>query len=294
LTHRLHALHCTHCTALHVTTAVTCQKRPWDSHVLTQFLPGQWLDTYCPGIEKAGGFTITSPPSAALTKPTDGGEESASAGYVELAVRQSADNPAAQYLWRPVDQLLHSELRIRVGGSFVFPPPGVPPTTLRRVVFVAGGVGINPLISMAAHMVAERAAMARTEVRFLYSLKDDAVDDKGDRDSAKMLFVDRLAGLVGPQGLKGALKLYLTGGQRSAASETTGIVKVGGGAEIPFIKRRVDIGDIEDALGPDRRFAVVYVCGVPEMTDHFVSRLLGPAPDGLGLEQHRVLYEKWW
>lgn len=44
-----------------------------------KFLPGQWLDTFIPGLEKAGGFTITSTPSEARPSPH-------SSAFLELAV----------------------------------------------------------------------------------------------------------------------------------------------------------------------------------------------------------------
>lgn len=39
---------------------------------------------------------------------------------------------------------------------------------------------------------------------------------------------------------------------------------------------------------------MVYVCGVPGMTDEFVRALVAPAPGGFGMEERRVLFEKWW
>lgn len=102
-----------------------------------QFLPGQWLDVFVPGINKPGGFTITSAPSKAQRKqppPADAAPDDSTAPapsapepYLELAVQKSPDNPPAQCLWRPTCEILHSELRVRVGGSFVWPPPGVQP-----------------------------------------------------------------------------------------------------------------------------------------------------------------------
>lgn len=98
-----------------------------------------------PGIDRPGGFTITSPPSRAQ-KPagpssaatgaraggdgitaTRSGDDAAPAPYLELAVKESPDNTVAQWLWRPADEILSSELKVRVGGSFVWPPPGVLP-----------------------------------------------------------------------------------------------------------------------------------------------------------------------
>lgn len=47
-------------------------------------------------------------------------------------MQKSPDNPPAQYLWRPIREILSSELRVRVGGSFVWPPPGVQPMVSSR------------------------------------------------------------------------------------------------------------------------------------------------------------------
>lgn len=138
-----------------------------------QFLPGQWLDVYVPGVPKAGGFTITSTPSRARGRRTSapstetaaatttaaeeevgggGGEPGAYAyayAYLELAVQKSPENPPAAWLWQEEGTILDKELRVRVGGSFVWPPPGINVrSSLRKAVFVAGGVGANPLMSM--------------------------------------------------------------------------------------------------------------------------------------------------
>jgi hypothetical protein len=32
---------------------------------------------------------------------------------------------------------------VRVGGSFVWPPPGVDVNKIKRAIFIAGGVGIK-------------------------------------------------------------------------------------------------------------------------------------------------------
>lgn len=115
-----------------------------------------------PGVSKVGGFTITSAPSKArwrtsthtssITAAAAAEEkEEQQPGYLELAIQRSPDNPPAAWLWQEDDQegtILGEELRVRVGGSFVWPPPGINVRALRKAVFVAGGVGVNPLISM--------------------------------------------------------------------------------------------------------------------------------------------------
>ncbi len=103
-----------------------------------KFLPGQWLDTFIPGLPKAGGFTITSTPSEA--KPS-----STATPFVELAV-QNSSNPPARWLSQPVDSILGTQLTVRVGGSFTWPPFGLDLTAIERLVLVAGGVGIKFVI----------------------------------------------------------------------------------------------------------------------------------------------------
>ncbi|KAK5109421.1 hypothetical protein LTR16_005806, partial [Cryomyces antarcticus] len=95
----------------------------------------QWLDVFIPGLDKAGGFTITSTPEDARSSST-------APPFLELAIQYSPKNPPAAWLWRPAKEILGASLAVRVGGSFVWPPPGVPPSAIAKAVFVAGGVGI--------------------------------------------------------------------------------------------------------------------------------------------------------
>ncbi|KAJ9142751.1 Oxidoreductase NAD-binding domain-containing protein 1 [Pleurostoma richardsiae] len=271
-----------------------------------KFLPGQWLDTFVPGLSKPGGFTITSPPSAAvLPAQKDGagaealstadtpGPSSPAYPYLELAIQKSPDNPAAQYLWRddPPTSLLGTELRVRVGGSFVWPPPTLPPpdlAALRRVVFVAGGVGVNPLMSMVSHLAelppGERGGC---DVRFLYSMRDPGPEG---RTAGAMLFLERLAAAFGRGRLRGQLRLFLTGG--SGGDEGEGGVIRCGDRDVPFLRRRISKADLADAVGEEKGSAVVYICGLPTMTDEFVEELTSPT--GLGMDGDRVLCERWW
>ncbi|KAJ4425237.1 hypothetical protein N0V82_000047 [Gnomoniopsis sp. IMI 355080] len=247
-----------------------------------KFLPGQWLDVFVPGITKPGGFTITSPPSKAARTTATGAPP-----YLELAIQKSPENVVASWLWQPIDKILQSDIWIRVGGSFVWPPPGLIPTTLRKLVFIAGGVGINPLMSIISHLT-ERPD-PRYTIDFLYSMRDPG---PGARDPAKMLFLNRLAGIFGAEAqVRGDLKLFLTGSDSGNAGEGERDGEIEG-LHLPFKKRRITIADIGEAVGEDGRAAAVYICGVPKMTDEFVEKLTSPT--GLGMEPRRVLYEKWW
>lgn len=62
--------------------------------------------------------------------------------YVELAVQKS-ENISAQWLWRPEEDILGSQISIRVGGSFTWPPPKLEVDKIDRLVLIAGGVGIK-------------------------------------------------------------------------------------------------------------------------------------------------------
>lgn len=300
-----------------------------------------------PTVSKAGGFTLTSTPARART-PGPAGYR-----YLELAVQRSPENPPAAWLWgdhlnnsssggtaqqpgsdeaeetddadadadaaSSSSPLIGQALRVRVGGSFVWPPPALPAATsaaIRRVVFVAGGVGVNPLVSMACHIAEQRdwagwgdrregttaagdgddddETMPPFEVRFLYSIRDPG----GDREADAMLFVQRLATLFSREKLRGKLRLFLTlpAGQSQGPPQGEGVVNCNE-EDVPFVPRRITRADLEDALGPaaERRDAVVYVCGVPVMTDDFVRDLTTKEDEGgMGMSPERVFCEKWW
>ena len=63
--------------------------------------------------------------------------------FFELAIQKSPDNPPAEWLWRPVEEIQGQEIHVRVGGSFVWPPPGLDLSKIKRAIFIAGGVGIK-------------------------------------------------------------------------------------------------------------------------------------------------------
>lgn len=249
-----------------------------------KFFSGQWLDTFVPGIEKPGGFTIISPPSAAAAT-----ENSQEHPYLELAVQESPQNPQASWLWRPIDEILDSSIRVRIGGSFVFPPPlssaDESIQSIRKVVFVAGGVGINPLMSMLSH-IAETQAQD-VEVQMLHGNKLPA------GGVSKILFLDRITRLFGQGRLRGQLRLFITPdgeGNDGLAnkSETQSI----NGANVHLQAGRIGLDNLREAIEEDRETSLAYVCGPPAMTDEFVSVL--KSESGLRMHASRVLSEKWW
>ncbi|KAK4127431.1 hypothetical protein N657DRAFT_661557 [Parathielavia appendiculata] len=280
------------------------------------FLPGQWVDLYPPpqaNVPGPGGFTITSCPTLAYIPSACPTSWDPSSGptqpyrYIELAIQFSPQNPPAAYLFLPSPQLLHTHVRVRIGGSFVFPPlssylaSNVAPGALRKLVFVAGGMGINPLMSMLSFIGEQQQQQPGEmwrgiEVRVLYSVKDPrgcGVDHV--RDSKGILFLDRIVDLIKSGRIRGRLELFLTGGTSDGPSDADGaerhMVRCSG-AVVPFSRRRIMVRDVKRAVGVDKEAALVYICGVPAMTDEFVEALTSPG--GIGMEKSRVLFEKWW
>ncbi|KAM0237248.1 hypothetical protein ACHAPO_004594 [Fusarium lateritium] len=191
--------------------------------------------------------------------------------YFELAVQESPGNPPAAWLWQPPSEILGSKLQVRVGGSFIFPPAEVPLDKIRRVVFVAGGVGINPFASMMG-CIAE--GNYQLDVRVLYSSKVPAQGLTG------VLFLERIRTWFEDNKISGDLKVFGTGGYGKCDYES--------GFDIA--KRRFTIHDVKEATAGQENESIVYVCGPAEMTDEIVDGLMRDD----GMDKKRVMLEKWW
>ena len=235
------------------------------------FLAGQWLDVHIPTVNKAGGFTITSPPSLLSAASMD--------PYFELAIQRSPSNPPAAWLWRPEEEILGSELQVRVGGSFVWPPKFFG-DEIKRVVFVAGGVGINPLMSILSHLAQNDPLPF--EVKVLYTLRDPGPERSGE----SILFLERLVRITNQLGIEESLEMYFTSGEGG-----DGVIECNENV-VGFKGRRIGKEDLWRALGKveDRKGTVAYICGVPGMTDEFVEA----AKNAEAMDERHVLCEKWW
>ncbi|KAM7198073.1 hypothetical protein V8F20_006318 [Naviculisporaceae sp. PSN 640] len=299
-----------------------------------KFLPGQWLDVYVPdpSIPQAGGFTITCSPSKAIptASPSPSSDNNANSPnesqypYLELAIQQSPLNPVASWLWQsPLSKILNKTLKVRVGGSFVFPPfpPNEKKKPLNKVIFIAGGVGVNPLMSMLSYIgeietETSRASLSpplseelknskKLQVHFLYSVKDPNPDtdqqsseDKTVSSHSQILFLKRISNLFSNGHVSGQFKLFLT--QPPPTGQSASLSSIDEAQPLqqysyPIYKRRISKRDIASTLGPDKDTSAVYICGVPAMTDSFVELLTSPEDSGgFGMATDRVLFEKWW
>lgn len=238
-----------------------------------------------PDTPRAGGFTITSPPSAARQ------QQQQQHPYLELAVQESPDNAPAAWLWRPREEILGATVRVRVGGSFVFPPPAWDSWEggrRRRLVLVAGGVGVNPLMGMLSHIGERMGELRGLEVKMAYGSRVPS------GDLGEIVFLDRITRLFGEGKIRGSVSLFVTGtsGDGIPETERRGI----NGAEVEVHGRRLTIEDMRPWVatdGEDVESTMVYLCGPPTMTDELAARLTSK-DDGLGMDPKHVLTEKWW
>ncbi|KAF7592189.1 hypothetical protein BBP40_000530 [Aspergillus hancockii] len=284
------------------------------------FSPGQWLDVHIPFISDAGGFSITSTPADAEALPSPqtiakslsvDDEETGlppvdprgRAPFVELAVQNAPSNPASAWFWKPRGEILGKELCIRVGGSFVWPPPGVNLEKVKNVVLIAGGVGINPLISILSHLNNNAdetpASHHPFNIHFLYSTKlPPTASQETTAPSGsildQILFLSRLRQIIRSQSqshrLRITLDLFVTN-----LRDTSSPLLHEQPDDLTMHAQRINHKNLQTVLaGPSGNIVseetVCYICGPPAMTDDFVTFLREFIGDG----SERVLFEKWW
>ncbi|KAM3564888.1 hypothetical protein MY1884_000488 [Beauveria asiatica] len=249
---------------------------PEDSSSLEypKFLAGQWLDVFVPGDPRPGGFTVTSAPSAAMQVAEP---------HFELAIQEAPENPAAAWLWRPENDILGKELTVRVGGSFICPPKeGL--DGIRRIVLVAGGVGINPLVSMLSYL-ADESKTLNIRVSLMYATK--VPEDGG---LGGVLFLNRIVDLFRRDQVAGEVELFLTGPVfriRDVTAVRTGQVDI----RLGRMTREDLVSKI--SVSSSTNDTLVYVCGPPAMTDYFVDILTAPGMASI-IDAACVKSEKWW
>ena len=238
-----------------------------------------------PGVSKAGGFTITSAPSAAAPASS----AAAPPAYLELAVQESPDNAPAVWLWGSPGDILGSTLQVRVGGSFVFPPSGRAAEGVARLVFVAGGVGVNPLVSMLGSLAGSSELRRGIEVLFMYATKMPSSQSLND-----ILFLKRICGWFGKtepevEGkVRGQVQLYITGEHEPIPEGAREISNT----EIDIYTRRLSADELVEVVQDgqaDRGSSLVYICGPPGMTDEFTEALTQA-----GVDEEMIMTEKWW
>jgi len=194
----------------------------WGGH-----LPGQHIDLK---LTAEDGYSAQR--SYSLSRPADGER-------IELTVQQIADGEVSPYLTgvSPGEEI---ELRGPIGGWFVWRP-----AQQGRILLVAGGSGIVPLMAM----LRQRISMGSAEFRLVYSV----------RSPADVYYTQELGHLERDCDWLQVAVVYT----RAAAPRT---------ARPPG---RVGCGDLtHPGWGPDDGLRV-YVCGPTGFVESMTTKLIG-------------------
>ncbi|CAG8817655.1 35819_t:CDS:2, partial [Racocetra persica] len=238
------------------------------------FLPGQWLDVFIPNVSIVGGFSLTSTPyQYNLTN------------VFELSIKYSINPPAK---WFHESAKIGDSVEVRVGGEFVWDEKKEQEDGTENVMFIAGGVGINPLISMFAsilevenitnvnNMKNQMKKVGVKKIRLLYSAKS----------FSELLFYNRIEKLhkEWPQVLE--CKYFLTDENVPPSQSPF----TSDGSEIYYGQRisQKILGDIIMKERENLEKLKCFICGPLIMRDDLICWL-----KSAGLVEKRILMEKW-
>lgn len=164
---------------------------------------------------------------------------------------------------------------MRVGGKFVYPPVHRSGKgEVKNLVLVAGGVGVNPFMSVLGAVAHAGAWPERTTL--LYGTQVPSEEEGG---LEGVLFYERA------KALKEVDTKVFTGSRGGRG---------GGGAGEGVLQRRMTVEDVRGVVcgddGKAREGTVCYVCGPKGMTDEFVEGVKGFE----GMKEQDVMCERWW
>jgi len=220
------------------------------------FLPGQWVDLFVPSVPVVGGFSICSSIHTLQEK-----------GLLQLAIK-SSQNPSAKWIHNTAQ--IGDRVSIRAGGEFVYDESKEPELTSQPLLFVAGGVGISPLMGMISEVLrpenAKRRAKLSVPTTLVYSAKKH-------QDFVFSAELHRLA----KENANFRLIMTLTGHD----TEWTGM------------EGRVDHSLLKQTLaiphsGSVASQTVAFVCGPAGLVSSTRTEL-----ERLGVPRTNVRYEKW-
>lgn len=217
---------------------------------LASFRPGQWVDFHIPdAAHTVGGFSICSTPSRLAEE-----------GVIELAVKRSTHPPAA---WVHDEAKVGTMVELEVGGSFSYDCAG--PEQAAPSVFIVGGVGITPIVSMVRSRMSVVGAPSTT---VMYSAKTE-VDLVYRRDLNSFRSIE---------GFTLYLSATIGAGQHAESWRENGVNT--GRVPLDLLRRVLD--------DTDRDAVHVYLCGPPKMVEEILPIIAER------IAKERIHYEKWW
>lgn len=226
---------------------------------------------------------------------------------VDLAVK-AANHPPAKWVFEQAD--VGHDVEIRVGGSFEY-SMGLDPFRMKRhIILVAGGIGVNPLLSILQDCVlwmsSAEAQQATSQVTLLYSASSweefaflaeirEMVQNMQGRVRVVCTVTDDARVAVSASQREAALRLATrqygcTFSDYSSEFARAGDIEVRRGRlGVDALADAVEVAAAGRGLGlPD---TTMFVCGPPRMTDAVHDMAVQPR---VGLTDNQIRYEKWW
>ncbi|KAM3571199.1 hypothetical protein VYU27_006747 [Nannochloropsis oceanica] len=254
------------------------------------FLAGQWVDLYVPNLRHCGGFSMISSPE--------------SLPLLSLAIKGSPASRSIHARWAHTSEGAKEGdvVGLRVGGGFHFQMTEEHWMKGTRLVLLAGGVGINPLMSILAHVVGwveEREKQQEGGKEKEEEEEEGIEKDKGRFQVSLIYSAAMRAELIFEEQIKEWTKMH------ASWLSVLFIVTRELGGEGAWDGRRERMDGIlvwEAVEGEEgergREKALVYICGPSNMTDEMERILIGGEEEGMEggrrLRKAQVVTEKWW
>jgi ferredoxin-NADP reductase len=233
------------------------------------FHPGMWVDfapESLPG--ELGGYSITSSPLSASWRQER---------FLELAVKVSS-HKVAQWVHSPSCRIGEG-VSLGAGGSVYFDPERHASSSgnAKPALFLAGGVGITPLMSMIRHVQLLRILNFKSLLLYSSTTEDE------------LLYRTELDGLDATR-----CRYFVTREKIEKIEDADADSKRRGCTAHPseIARRRItreDLAQAVEELGGGPADVIVHLCGPSNFLDDMQSHLLS-----LGCRQDQVLFEKWW
>jgi len=221
------------------------------------FKAGQWVDFHIPGVSTmVGGYSMYSSPLLLQQQQ-----------LLHLAVKYSTHPPA---LWVHEKCKAGSEVTLQVGGEFFF--DANESNISENILLIAGGVGINPMLSIYQNIYDNHKKYEHLREQFgttnmLYSATTDS----------ELAFKDVIEDIVCTDNSMTS-SFYVTKDEN---------VQEDGNS---YHKRRINESDIKNALhNIEPSSLVTYICGRDTMMVDMKEMLLSH-----GVLEKNVLFESWW
>lgn len=213
------------------------------------FKAGQWVDFLIPDVTTVAGYSICCSPTTLLREKT-----------LDLAVKFSEHPPS---YWVHTQCKKGSNVNLQAGGEFFLDGEMID----KPLLLVAGGVGINPILSMLLHASECRISSSVAPIVLLYSA----------RNTNELIFRDNIMAVVKKYPYISA-KLFVTRDDGNYEGVNAG---------------RIDENVIKKCLIENFQSAMkdleVFICGPSPQINSTEDSLLN-----CGVNKAQIHFEKWW